>query len=82
MSKEKNVKIFVDRIPGDTDENVVVAINGKTWLLPKGKSSEVPESVAYEYERSLRARRYSVEHVTRIIENNREKEKESEEAAV
>lgn len=81
MSKEKTVKLFVDRIPGDTDENVVVAINGKTWLLPKGKTSDVPESVAYEYERSLRAKRYSVEHAVRMIETNREKEKQSEQEA-
>ena len=81
MANIKMVDLFVDRLPGDTDPNVVIGVNGKLWLLPKGKTSEVPESVAYEYERSLRAKRYSVEHAVRMIETNREKEKQSEQEA-
>ena len=82
MAKEKMVKVFVDRIPGDSDPNMVIGVNGKLWLLPKGRESEVPESVAYEYERSLRAHRYSAEHASRMIDANREKEEASKAAVV
>ncbi len=38
------------------DPNLFVGINGEGYLLPKGKSSLVPEAVAEEIERSERAR--------------------------
>lgn len=81
MSKEKMVRIFIERTPGDSDPNMVVGVNGKLWLLPKGRESEVPESVAYEYNRSLKAQRYSAEHAMRIIDENRLKEQQSEASA-
>lgn len=83
MAKEKNmVDVFVPRETGDTDPNLVIGINGKLWLLPKGKTSTVPDFVAYEYKRSLGAARFSQEHAERMIDENRDKEKLSEQAAV
>ena len=37
------------------DPNFFVSVNGKNYLLPKGKKSMVPPEVAYEIERSFRA---------------------------
>ena len=48
------VKIFVPRISGNTDPNLVIVINGKNYVLPRGKESIVPKAVAAEYERSKR----------------------------
>lgn len=53
--KENRVKVFVPRTPGNNDPNLVIVINGKNYVLPKGKESLVPKAVADEYERSKRA---------------------------
>jgi len=48
-------EIFVPRESGNTDPNLVIVLNGKNYVLPKGKKSLVPKAVAAEYERSRRA---------------------------
>jgi hypothetical protein len=55
------VEIFVPRVSGNTDPNLVIVINGKNYVLPRGKKSLVPRAVAEEYERSKRAQ-YKVDN--------------------
>ena len=46
---EKNEKLVEVRVPrGQSNEEpcVMIGINGKNWLLPKGKTSKVPAYVA------------------------------------
>lgn len=74
---EKKVDLFIPRTPGDGDPNALVSVNGKNYLLPKGKTSKVPESVAYEFRRSQRAQNYSEEHIERLIAENAEKQAQS-----
>ena len=52
---EKRVKIFVPRGASNEDPNLFISVNGVNYLLPKGKESSVPEAVAVEYRRSLKA---------------------------
>ena len=52
---EKRVKIFVPRGASNEDPNLFISVNGVNYLLPKGKESSVPEAVAAEYRRSLKA---------------------------
>ena len=49
------VEIFVPRVSGNSDPNLVIVINGKNYVLPKGKKSLVPKAVAEEYERMKKA---------------------------
>lgn len=42
---EVMVPVFLPKIPGD-DETVFVGLNGKAWLIPRGKRFEVPKPVA------------------------------------
>ena len=56
-NKKEYVEIFVPRIAGNGDPNLVIAVNGKNYLLPRGKTSSVPKAVAKEFERSQRAQR-------------------------
>lgn len=49
------VEIFVPRGLMNDDPNLFVSVNGTNYLLPKGKKSKVPKSVAYEINRSLEA---------------------------
>lgn len=50
------VKIRLERAADRDDPNKFVGVNGVNYLLPKGKESAVPKAVAYEIERSARAR--------------------------
>ena len=52
----KTVDLFIPRGPAFEDPNVIISVNGKNWVLPKGKTSKVPACVKYEYDRSMRAK--------------------------
>ena len=57
--KPKRVKIFVPRAASNReDPNLFVGINGVNYLIPKGKSSEVPDFVAEEIRRANAAAIY------------------------
>ena len=53
---DNRVEITIPRGAEREDPNLFVGINGMSYLLPKGKSSSVPEAVAWEIRRSERAR--------------------------
>lgn len=56
-SKESpRVEVTVPRGGEREDPNLFVAINGLSYLLPRGKKSSVPPEVAAELARSERAR--------------------------
>ena len=48
--------IYIERGSANDDPNLVVCVNGVTYLLPKGKTSTVPLAVYNEIMRSSRAR--------------------------
>lgn len=52
---DKRVELFVPRGSDRDEPNFFICINGKNYLLPKGKKSLVPPEVKAEYDRSLRA---------------------------
>ena len=49
------VEIFIDRDPSDQNPNIVIGINGKNWVMPRGEISKVPKFVADEYKRAREA---------------------------
>ena len=56
---EKNsdlVEITVPRGEEKDEKNLLISVNGKNYILPRGKKSKVPSAVAYEYQRSVRAK--------------------------
>lgn len=55
--KDEKVEVFVPRGNRNGDPNLFVSINGKNYLLPKGKTSLVPQCVADEIERATYAQR-------------------------
>ena len=63
MSKTKLVEVLIPRGGKNEDPNVFVAINGKTWLLPRGKTSLVPPEVAAELARAQMAQERLDEYV-------------------
>lgn len=50
------VEVSIPRCSDREDPNLFVAINGVSYLLPRGRKSLVPQEVADEIERSERAR--------------------------
>lgn len=49
------VELFVDRDPSDENPDILIGINGKNWVMPRGEASVVPRYVADEYKRSVAA---------------------------
>jgi len=52
-AEDEREEIFVPKSSGEV--NLLVSINGKNYLLPRGKTSKVPPEVAYEIRRAQRA---------------------------
>ena len=72
---EDRVEIFVPRVSGNTDPNLIIVLNGKNYVLPKGQKSIVPKDVAEEYERSKRAQ-YKVDNaIFDMVEQARQQAK-------
>ena len=38
------VYVFVERDPSDENPNLVIGINGKNWVMPRGETSRVPST--------------------------------------
>ena len=54
-NKEGYVDLFIPKGYANDEPNLFISVNGKNYLLPKGKTSQVPPCVKEEYERSMRA---------------------------
>jgi hypothetical protein len=65
---EAKVDVFIPRGYANDDPNLFVSVNGKNYLLPKGKTSKVPKHVAEEIERSLRAEGIQSENSEKLLE--------------
>lgn len=53
--KKDRVEVFIPRGNAGDDPNLFVSINGINYLLPRGKTSQVPPEVAAEIELSRQA---------------------------
>lgn len=52
---ETREEIFIPRGMSNEDPNLFVSVNGKNFLLPKGKTSTVPSYIAAEIKRAYAA---------------------------
>lgn len=55
-NETKLVDLFIPRGPSVDEPNFIISVNGKNYVLPKGKTSKVPHFVKYEYDRAQRAK--------------------------
>jgi hypothetical protein len=67
IKDDGRVELFVPRGSANDDPNFFIGINGKNYLLPRGKTSRVPKFVKDEYERSLRAQERYDETMDRLL---------------
>ena len=61
------VEVFIPRAPKNDDANLFVSVNGKSYLLPRGKTSHVPPEVAAEIARAGEALERLDETVERML---------------
>ena len=54
-NKEGYVDLFIPKGYANDEPNFFISVNGKNYLLPKGKTSKVPAYVKEEYDRAMRA---------------------------
>ncbi len=62
------VTVSLPRARGDQPKELFVGINGVNYLIPRGKSVEVPDYVAEEIERAENAEAFMDEEKDRLIE--------------
>lgn len=55
VGTDDRVEIHIHRAAANEDPNLFVSINGKAYILPKGKTSKVPKEVAAEIKRAEKA---------------------------
>ena len=48
-AKDKRVEVFVPKGYANDDPNLLIAVNGVNYLLPRGKKAMVPDFVANEF---------------------------------
>lgn len=66
--KDERVEIFIPRGYANEDPNFFVGVNGKSYLLPRGKKSMVPPEVAAEIRRSFEAQEALDQRVDALLE--------------
>lgn len=64
---EERVDLFVEKGYANDEPNLLIAVNGVNYLLPKGKTSKVPKFVADEYYRSRKAQQHLDEQVDKML---------------
>ena len=65
---EKRVEIHVPKGYANDEPNLLISVNGVNYLLPKGKTSKVPQFIADEFYRSQKAQEALDKHVDELLE--------------
>ena len=54
-NKEDYVDLFIPKGYVNDEPNEFISLNGKNYILPRGKTSQVPAAVKRQWEKSQRA---------------------------
>ena len=66
--EEGYVELFVPKGYANDEPNHLISINGVNYLLPRGKTSLVPQHVADEFHRSQKAQAALDQRVDEMLE--------------
>ena len=62
------VQLYIPPPMSNSEEkDVIVYHNGRNWIMPKGGTYEVPECVAAEYHRAMKARTRGMKRKTDMV---------------
>ena len=64
---EERVDLIVEKGYANDEPNLLIAVNGVNYVLPRGKTSNVPKHVAAEYYRSRKAQQKLDEQVDKML---------------
>ena len=65
---DERVEIFVPKGYANDEPNLLIAVNGVNYLLPRGKTSMVPKFIADEFYRSQKAQEALDKRVDEMLE--------------
>ena len=65
--KDDRVEVFIPKGQANEDPNLFVSVNGKNYLLPRGKKSKVPPEIAEEIRRANEAEEMMDEHIDEML---------------
>ena len=65
---DDRVEIYVPRGYANDEPNVLIAVNGVNYVLPRGKTSKVPKHIAAEFQRSQKAQEALDKRVDEMLE--------------
>lgn len=65
---DDRVEVMIPRGSANDDPNFLVSVNGKNYLMPRGKKALVPQHVAYEIRRSFAAQEAQEIRMQKMIE--------------
>ena len=68
LDQQERVEIMIPRGAAGDDANYFVSVNGKSYLMPRGKKAMVPKCVAYEIRRSWAAQEAQEARKQQMIE--------------
>lgn len=69
---ENRVDTFIPRGQANEEPDLLIAVNGVNYQMPKGKRSNIPESVAWEYKRAMLAQELQDKRIQELIEKAQE----------
>ncbi len=72
VKKEEREDLFIPKGGVNEDPNFFVSVNGKNFILPKGKTSNVPSYVAAEYRRACAEQEHGEEKSDELLERSKE----------
>ena len=61
-------EIYVPRGYANDEPNLIIAVNGVNYVLPKGKTSKVPKHIAAEFRRSQKAQESLDKRMDELLE--------------
>ena len=65
---DERVDIFVPKGYANDEPNLLISVNGVNYLLPRGKTSNVPKFIAEEFHRSQKAQEALDKRVDEMLE--------------
>ena len=67
-NNEGYVDLFIPKGYANDEPNLFISVNGKNFLLPKGKTSKVPKHIAEEFYRSQKAQEALDKRMDQMLE--------------
>lgn len=68
VEPDERVDIFVPKGYANDEPNLIISVNGVNFLLPRGKTSNVPKFIAEEFYRSQEAQEALDKRVDEMLE--------------